>query len=439
MSDDRLFDQARDAVRCEDVAERRVKLLKMGGAWRGVCPLKDCGSKSGQGPFSVFGDGRRWKCWSCDPRGGDVIDLEHRLFGKPDETIRDAARRLIGGVLQEESDDARERRAHAAEARERAAMADAAWKAALFARLWREGQSAAGTLVQTYLESRGIRGPVLARALKILRFHPAAYHSGDPEAGVRLPAMINICLTELGPTGGGHVTYLAPNGRAKTHRKGAKKMWGPQGLFLLARKDGGFGPPPPPRRGEPAEGYVLRGGYWLSAPDAPGPLAVAEGQENALSRAMMLGGDLHLPTRAAAAGSLDALQGGELKDAEGVLVDVWGATGDPMRPPFTWPEDPRTPWGVVDIACDSDMSAVTVQGRSGKNRIGRSRVIEVRREAVERARVCGRLAQAAWFRRLTPSPDDLPLTPSIVRASCPPAGLDFNDMIRAAEAAGGKA
>lgn len=431
MTDDRLFDQARDAVRCEDVAGRRVTLAKAGGAWRGVCPFKDCGKNSKSSPFVVLDDGRRWKCWSCDPRGGDVVDLEHRLFGKPDETIRAAALRLVGGIVQEETEASRERRAQAAEAREREAMADAAWKAALAARLWREAGPSEGTAVQTYLEARAIRGPVLARALKILRFHPAAYHSGDPEAGVRLPAMINLCMTELGPTGGIHATYLSPNGRGKTHRTPAKRMWGPQGLFLLARRDGEFGPPVRVR-GEPVEGYVLRGGYWLSRPDGPGPLAVAEGQENALSRAMMLGGDLHLPARAVAAGSLDALQGYELKDGEGVLVDAWGGTGDPMRPPFTWPEDPAAPWGVVDIACDSDMSAITVRGRSGKNRVGRSRVIEIRREAGERARVCGRLATAAWRRRLLPlAPDER----SIVRASQPPAGLDFNNVIRAAETA----
>lgn len=433
MSDDRLFDQARDAVRCEDVADRRVKLQKAKGGWRGVCPFKDCGSNSKQSPFSIFGDGRRWKCWSCDPRGGDVIDLEHRLFGKADETVRDAALRLVGGIVQEESDEARERRAQAAEARERAAMEDVAWKAALGARLWREGQPAAGTLVQTYFEHRAIRGPVLARALQIVRFHPAAYHSGDPEAGVRLPAMINICMTPLGPTGGFHVTYLAPNGKGKTHRKGAKKMWGPQGLFLLARKDGGYGPPTRPERGHRPEGCVMRGGYWLSRPDTPGPLAVAEGQENAASRAMMLAGDLSLPVRAVAAGSLDSLQGFELHDEDNALVDAWGGLGDPMRPPFTWPEDPDAPWGVVDIACDSDMSPVTVQGRSGKNRVGKSRVIDIRRDAHERARICGRLAVAAWCARLGPD------SKTRVRASRPPEGLDFNDLMRAAEKAVGDA
>ncbi|MFN7110309.1 MAG: CHC2 zinc finger domain-containing protein [Brevundimonas sp.] len=432
MMDDRLFDQARDRVPCEDVAGRRVKLAKVGAGWRGVCPLKDCGTKSKQSPFVVFGDGRKWKCWSCDPRGGDVVDLEHRLFSRGGETIRDAALRLVGGIVAEETEESRERRAQAAEAREREAMADAAWKTALAARLWREGQPSEGTLVQTYLESRAIRGPVLARALKILRFHPWAYHSGDPEAGVRLPAMLNICMTELGPTGGIHATYLAPNGRGKTHRSPAKRMWGPQGLFLLARRDGGFGPPVRVR-GEPLEGYVLRGGYWLSRPDAPGPLAGAEGQENALSRAMMLAGELSLPVRAVAAGSLDSLQGYELKDGDNVLVDAWGGTGDPMRPPFTWPEDPLAPWGVVDIACDSDMSPVTVQGRSGKNRVGKSRAIDIRREASERARICGRLATAAWRRRLAPGSE------TVVRASAPPPDLDFNDMIRAAEAAGNEA
>lgn len=431
MKNDGLFDQARDAVSCVTIAERRVTLKEIGPAWRGICPLKDCGAKSKSAPFMVIDKGRRWRCFSCDPTGGDVIDLEHRLFGGGDETLRDAALRLVGGVVQEESEESRARRAQEQAARAAAAEADEAWKAALARRLWREAKPATGTLVQDYLEARAIRGPVAARMLELVRFHPSAWHSGDPERGVRLPAMINLGMTELGPTGGIHVTYLAPNGKAKTHRDPQKRMLGPQGRFVLARKDGGYGPPVRVL-GEALEGYVLPAGYWLTRPDAPGPLVVAEGHENAASRAMMLAGDLSLPVRAVAAGDLRRVQGGELSE-QGVLVDAWNGARDPMRPPFTWPEDPRAPWGVVDIACDSDMSTVTVKGRSGRNRVGKSRVIDIRRDAHERARICGRLAVAAWCARLDPN------SKTVVRASRPPEGLDFNDLMRAAEKAVGDA
>jgi hypothetical protein len=398
-----LFDRAREAVRCDDVAARRVTLSRTG---RGVCPLNGCGSKSGAAPFAVLDAGRRWKCWSCDPLGGDVVDLEHRLFSTGSETLGDAARRLVGGEVKSESPENCERRAHARAAREAAAMADAAWKADLARRLWREAKPAAGTPVQTYLEGRGIRGPVAARALGQLRFHPAAWHSGDPDAGVRLPAMIALITTEHGATGGVHVTYLAPGGARKTHRTPAKRMWGPQGMKV-----------------DP-DGAALPGGIWLTRPDAAGPLVVAEGIENALSRAMMVAGDLSLPVRAAAAGSLDRLSGFEVVDPRTGARDIWRIRPDPQRPPFTWPEDPASPWGLVEIATDGDMSPVKVKGLTGRKR---NRPVTFERDARERARVCGALAVAAWRGRLAPG------SATIVKATRSPIGKDFNDVLMAQE------
>lgn len=433
MSDD-LFDRANAAIDCREVAEKAVALKQAGATWRGVCPLRGCGSKSKSQPFAVFAAGARWRCMSCDPKGGDAVDLEHRLFATGGETMADTARRLIGGVSVEESEGSRRRRQEAREKAEAEALADAAWKAELAARLWREAKAAAGTPVQVYLEHRAIRGPIAAAMLGQLRFHPAAYHSGDPAHGVRLPAMVGLVMTELGPTGGVHVTYLRPDGRGKTHREPAKRMWGPQGHRLLARKGDRMGPPDRRDDNDLAD-ILLPGGIWLTRPDAPGPLAVAEGIESAASRAILMAGDLHRSVRAVAAGSLDRLQGFEAVETFGEgrqrisVVDVAKPRGDVLRPPFTWPEDPRAPWGVVDIACDSDMSPVTVVGLTGANRTGKRRAAPYRRDAVERARVCGTLATSAWRRRLAPG------SATTVRMSKPPAGLDFNDVVRAAEAA----
>jgi hypothetical protein len=416
-----LFDRAREAVRCDDIAARRVTLSRTG---RGVCPLNGCGSKSGAAPFAVLDAGRRWKCWSCDPLGGDVVDLEHRLFSTGAETLGDAARRLVGGEVKSESPENCERRAHARAAREAAAMADAAWKADLARRLWREAKPAAGTPVQTYLEARGIRGPVAARALGQLRFHPAAWHSGDPDAGVRLPAMIALITTELGATGGVHVTYLAPGGARKTHRTPAKRMWGPQGVVVPYRSERGSSLPE--GEADPGEQRMqsLPGGIWLTRPDAAGPLVVAEGIENALSRAMMVAGDLSLPVRAAAAGSLDRLSGFEVVDPRTGARDIWRVRSDPQRPPFTWPEDPDAPWGLVEIATDGDMSPVKVKGLTGRKR---NRPVTFERDARERARVCGALAVAAWRGRLTPG------SATVVKATRSPIGRDFNDVLMAQE------
>lgn len=402
-----LFDRARDAVRCSDLVHQHGgKLVRRGADWRGVCPLRGCGAKSKAEPFRVFGGDRRWKCYSCDPRGGDVVDLEHALASTGGETLADAARRLVGGDVREESDDSRRRREQARAQAEAEAMASAAWKAELAARLWREAQPAVGSPAQDYLEGRGIFGPVAARALGQLRFHPRAYHSGHPEMGVFLPAMVGLVVTEFGATGGVHCTYLSPCGRRKTHRTPAKRMWGPQGHVDAA-------------------GVLRPGGIWLTRPDAEGPLVVAEGIENALSRAILLAGDLSLPMRAAAAGSLDRLQGHEAIDDDGAR-DVWAPKGDPRRPPFTWPESAAAPWGLVDVATDGDMSPIKVLGRTG-----RGRLTTYERVSAERARVCGRLAIAGWRTRLVEG------SATRVRASCPPVGRDFNDELRAKAAPAG--
>lgn len=426
MSDE-LFDRARAAVRCEDVAERapKCKLRKTGKGYRGVCPLNECGTKSKLDPFRISADGRRWQCYSCDPRGGDVIDLEHRLFSAGDETMAHAARRLMGGELKPESEASRAPRAQASKEAEAEALADAAWRLEMARKIWREREPAAGSLVQIYLEEgRGIRGPVAGRMLALVGFNPRTWHSGHPERGVFLPAMVALILTELGPTGGVHCTYLSPNGRSKTHRKPAKRMLGPQGHFVLARRDGQAGPPRPDARGD-IEGYVLPGGIWLTRPDAPGPLVVAEGIENSASRAMMLGGPLSLPVRAVAAGSLDRLSGFEMVDKDGAR-DIWRVRADPMRPGFTWPEDPANPWGMIDIAVDGDMSPVTVRGRAG---LHQNRLVDAVRDSAERARVSGALARASWSRRLGSE------SPTAMRVSRPPIGMDFNQVTMAAEAA----
>lgn len=402
--DDGLFDKARDAARVEDVAGQHVR-LKRGGRYRlGKCPFCLEGEKSKNPPFKVDAAKQKWKCWRCGERG-DVIDLEHRLNGGPGETMRDAALRLTGGAAR--TPEASARRAQARDDAERQAMEDDAWKAELAKRLWREGQPAAGTLVQTYLEARGIYGPVAARALALLRFHPAAWHSGDPEAGVRLPAMIALITTEHGATGGVHVTYLAPGGKRKTQREPAKRMFGPQGHRIAD--------------GEDVQSFP--GGIWLTRPDALGPLIVGEGIETTLSRAMMRAGELSLPMRAAAAGSLDRLSGFEAVDPKTGVRDVWKVTPDPARPPFVWPEDPEAPWGEVEVATDGDMKPVKVKGLAGRKR---NRPVMFERDGRERARVSGALAIAAWRRRLAEGSE------TRVRATRAPDGMDFNTVWMAA-------
>lgn len=418
-SDDKLFERAvKDGDILQVARDGGIKLRRAGKDWRGICPFKGCGHKASH-PFAVSPAKNKFMCFVCESRG-DVTALEHHLNSTGDETMRDAAYRVLNQTPP--SPEARERRSHQRAREIREAEESEAWKAALAQQMWREGEPAIGSLAQTYLEHRGIRGPVAARALKVLRFHPRAYHSGHPQFGLFLPAMVALIVVHPAdagrgdaevlagkpvPTGGVHVTYLRPDGKGKAHlREGqpAKRMWGPQGIEIQT----------------PEGARSIPGGIWLCDPAAPGPLVTAEGIENALSRAMMLAGPLSLPVRAAAAGSLGRLQGGELADADGA-VDVWHPKGDPARPPFTWPENPLAPWGQVEIACDADMRPVTVKGRTG-----RGRLVEYERDALARARVCARLAVAAWRARLAPG------SGSVVRAVRPPPGRDFNLILQEA-------
>lgn len=390
MTDD-LLERARRDADIEAVAG--VTLRRAGKDKVGMCPLCLVGAKSKSPPFKIYPAKGRFRCWRCN-RGGSVIDLEHMLRSSGSETIRDAALRLVNGAPM--TDVERERRAQVRAAEERAAVESEAWKAALAAQLWREGQPAGGTLAQTYLEHRGWFGPVLARALMMLRFHPRAYWGGHPQFGVFLPAMIGLVTTEFGATGGVHVTYLAPDGRGKARRDPAKKMFGPQGMVV--------------------DGRPYPGGVWLTRPDAPGPLVVGEGIESTGARAIIKAGDLQTPVRAVATASLDRMQGGEKAGDDGA-IDVWSVTPDPARPPFTWPEDPQHPWGEVEIATDGDMRPQKVMGRSGR----RGRATPYVRDGAERARVCGTLAKIAWGARLAPD------SATRVRATRAPIGRDFAD------------
>ena len=280
------------------------------------------------------------------------------------------------------------------------------------ARIWREAVPAGGTLVQTYLEHRGLFGPVLARMLGQLRFHPRCYWGGHPQFGVFLPAMVGMVTAAVMAddgavrpvaTGGVHCTYLHPAGLGKANRDPAKKMWGPQGLII--------------------DGAPVPGCVWLTRPDTDGPLDVAEGIESAGSASILMGGDLQTPRRTLAALSLDKLQGAEWADKDGRL-NMRAPEGDPARPAMTWPEDPARPWGSVTVAVDRDMRPMRLRGFVA-SRSGRVRDMWFVRDADERARVCAVLATAAWRGALAPG------SGTQVRAIQPGPGRDFNDELRA--------
>jgi hypothetical protein len=362
---DDLFARAR-AVSIEAVAG--VPLFRAGRRMRGGCPL--CGASAGKkadGAFSVDLEPGLFHCFACQ-EGGDVVRLEWLLGGG---TMRQAAERLAGVGPAPRAPRPEKRPLPNRPGLERQIWAGTSREAV------------ARTEVAAYLESRGIDPVVLRRTPGWVRWSPSAvwgWRSGN--GAICAPAMVARPVTPSGPVGGLHVTYLAPGGHGKARLTPAKKMWGVQ-----ADADG------------------RPGAVWLTPPDAPGPLLVAEGIESALSAAQLLGE----PCRIVAALSLGRLAGGWVTDNWG-RISPWAVTADPERPPWTWPEA-----GEVIVAVDRDMGPIKVKVR----KIGGG-TAERLLTADDRARICGGMARQAWLRAGAKR----------VRVIAPGPGRDFNDELR---------
>lgn len=376
-----IFDTARRAVAIEDLAERAgIKLTRAGREQRGPCPICGAGSKSKSQPFAVQPDRGTFRTYcGCDLHG-DVVDLERALGGG---SLLEAAQRLVGGEYRsaQRAPIERKREPEGPSASDKVAL-----------ELWSGSRPFEGSLGAKYLAARGIDPTVIARAAPNLRFHPRAKWGWDTEAGdwIKLPAMLVRPMTPSGPTGGVHATYLAPDGRTKTSHRPAKRMWGPQH----------------DSQGRP-------GGAWLIGPFGSGDLVSGEGIETVLSLATFaLRKGRHV--RACAALSLNRLQGGVVRDKDGAM-DVFDPQPDPNVPAFTWPAPIGQEWPLVLIGIDGDMSEVKVRGRTG-----RGRVCLFNLTSQARARLCARLAKAAWLKAGA----------AAVRAVQPPPGSDWNDELQ---------
>lgn len=151
-------------------------------------------------------------------------------------------------------------------------------KAAL--RLWHAGVDAAGSLVVTYLESRGLHLPQSAA----IRFHPALKHP----AGETWPALVALVTTgQDNMPKAIHRTFLARDGTGKAPVTPAKMMLG----------------------------SVKGGAVRLS--NGVGPLVIAEGIETALS---LVDGLAHVDPRIWAALSTSGVAGLDLPAPAGDLV-----------------------------------------------------------------------------------------------------------------------
>lgn len=384
-----LFARAREATTIEAVAG--ITLYRDGRDWRGECPL--CGASKGSkanGAFWANYAQTHWMCFGCNPdTPEDVIELEHRLNGGAGEGAREAALRILGHI--DVSPEARERREAVLASRDKEDAAaqerQRRFRAEVAKTLWREGLPALGSPVETYLRACGFWGWPLSQALRMVRYHPRAYHSGDPTRPVTAPGMIGLLTaTHLGaaravPTGGVHATYLRPDGSGKADLDPPRKKWGPSTL-----KD--------------AAGVEHPGVVWLSSPKGDGPILTGEGLETVLGGATLYGG----PCRMAAALDLRALSGSLLKD-DRRLVNLEDLALDLDRPAFTVP---GTEWVIACI--DRDMSSIHLRTTADPE-------TRTRLDAEDRAQLSARMVDVAWRRAGA----------SRVELAYPPATQDVRD------------
>jgi hypothetical protein len=379
MFDRKLFLEARARVDIDSLVKDLV--VRVGTQFRGQCPLcKASKAKSPNGQFAVKIDQKTWRCFACE-RFGDVVELEQLLGGG---TAVEAARRLVGGEVSSASAETK------AEQPKAPSGPSASDKVA--AEMLAEMRPFAGSYAEKYLLGRGIAPEVLMVIGPQLGFHPNAKWGWDRDASrwIKAPAMIAPVVVWLDGaavrTGGVHCTYLAPRGAGKAALDPAKRMWGPQQI----------------------EGR--HGGAILTPLAVDWPIVAGEGIESSASVMTLDWRRSGTMPCAVAALSLTRLQGGLLRGADG-LIDPYDPKPDPARPPFVIPG----PWPLARIAVDRDMKPIPVRGRTP-----RGKPCEFLLGSEARARLCARLASAAWKAAGAIE----------ARAIAPSPGCDFNDELR---------
>lgn len=173
-----------------DIVGAVVTLQSTGNEWRGCCPFHKDGSPS----LYIYKGGRRWYCFGCS-KGGDVIDFVRELH---QVDFRSAASMLAAGDMPAVSLPPIDRPERSKEDRVEEARA-----------IWRASSSATGTLVETYLKSRGLDLPIP----ETIRFASLTYGKRGPQH----PCLVAAIVGADNRLCGIQRTYLAADGLGKAN------------------------------------------------------------------------------------------------------------------------------------------------------------------------------------------------------------------------------
>lgn len=203
---------------------------RRGGEWVARCPWR---ADRSPGSFKVDLGGPYAGCWGEWATGerGDALDLLAKVRGI---SLAEARRQALAwlGEAPAQFHRAQAARPVAASKAQREAPAEAdpgkLWSLDKARTIWGEAVAPGGTLVETYLASRGLVLPADAP----LRFHPRAWRNADN--GPPGPAVVALLTNpETAEPTGLHVTYLRSDAGGKAEGNAPKIMLGAGGVIRL--------------------------------------------------------------------------------------------------------------------------------------------------------------------------------------------------------------
>lgn len=374
-----------------DIAGGYVKLRRAGSKLVGPCPI--CGGKVTSQRFEILDNGESWVCAVCND-GGDCI----RLVEKAEGCDFLAAIERLGGRREVDAAEARaifEARETKRIEREKTA---ATYRENERRRLWRTWDKAVraihGTPLESYASGRGL---VLPQRCPGLRYLPSApyFHGEIIERGQKRarkihtgPAQLAAFIRPDGKFGGLHTTWFSSDGRF-----GKAEIIDPDSGELLPAKK---------MRGSKTGAYIL---VAPAESDTPRRLIIGEGIETVLAvwTAHHLAGRPIGDTAFWAAGDLGNLAGRSIETVKHPTATRPNGQAQRVPGPMPDPDD-------AGLSIPDSVEELVLLGD------GDSDPVLTQHAMTRAARRYARPGRA-------------------IRIAFAPAGLDFNDVLQAAEAA----